>query len=113
MPNCTNNGATSNRSYLSFAESGHPYETFVVIYWHYARNNGTSNTNLTAVIHKLEKDVGIIEKLCDNKVSASINLQRKLYNEREAFRNNNMIDKTSKCYHLQHYTFVFYIFSYS
>lgn len=86
MPNCTNNGATSNRSYLSFAESGHPYETFVVIYWHYARNNGTSNTNLTAVIHKLEKDVSIIEKLCDNKVSASINLQRKLYNEREAFK---------------------------
>lgn len=38
---------------------------------------------MAAVIHKLEKDVGIIEKLCNNKVSTSINLQRK-YTEWEA-----------------------------
>jgi hypothetical protein len=62
--------------YLSFAESSHAHETFVVIYWHDARNNGTCYTNLTAVIHELEKDISIVEKLCNNEVSTSINLQR-------------------------------------
>ena len=64
----------SNRPYLSFAESSHSDETFVVIYWHYARNDGAGYANLTAVIHKLEKDISVIEKLCNYKVSTSINL---------------------------------------
>jgi capsid protein len=68
--------AIANRPYLSFAEPSHSDETFVVVYWHYARNDGAGYANLTAVVHKLEKDIGVIEKLCNYKVSTSIDLQR-------------------------------------
>lgn len=63
------------RIYPGFAKPSHAEETFVIINWHYARNNRTSYSNLPTIIHKLEKNISIIEKLSDNKICTSINLQ--------------------------------------
>ena len=60
--------------YLCFAETSHPYEAFVVINGHNSRNNRAVNSDMAAVINKLEKDIGVIEQLSDNKISTCINL---------------------------------------
>ena len=69
------------------------HKSFVVIYWHYARNDRAGYTNLTAVVHKLEKDIGIIEKLGDYNVSASINLQRQCRLRKKLTKSNFMLNK--------------------
>lgn len=50
-----------DKAYLCFAKTSHAQEALIVINGHNSRNNGTIYSNLATVIHKLEKDIGIIE----------------------------------------------------
>lgn len=51
--------------YLGFAKACHSHESLVIINGHDTRNYWTSNSNLPTVIHKLEKDISVIEQLSD------------------------------------------------
>lgn len=64
-------------AYLGFTESSHAKETPVVIDGHDTRNNGTSNSNLAAIIYKLEENVSVIEQLGNDEICSSINLPTK------------------------------------
>lgn len=61
--------------YLCLAESSHTLKTLVVVDGHNAWNYRTSNSNLPAVIIKLQKNVGVVKKLCDNDIRSSIDLK--------------------------------------
>lgn len=61
--------------YPSLVKASYAQVAFVVIDRHNSRNNGTSNSNLSAIIEKLEEYISIIEELGDDKISTSINLE--------------------------------------
>lgn len=92
------------KMYLCFAETSHPYEAFVVINGHNSRNNWAINSDMAAVINKLEKNIGIIEQLSDNKISTGINLShiQKNQNKRKHKYTPRRNHKPTHCYHLIH-----------
>lgn len=67
--------------YLGLAQAGHAEKALVVLNGHNTRNHRHLDSNLTAVVHELQVDIGIIEKLGDNDFCACITLITKKQKE--------------------------------
>jgi len=62
--------------YLGLAQASHAEKALVVLNGHNTRNNRHLDSNLTAVVHKLQVAIGVIEKLSDNDFCACITLEK-------------------------------------